>query len=65
MRRKPMRELAAYIRYVSDTVYHPCCQVLCAEGLNIVDASIFPSLPTVNTNSAVIMAAERACDVLR
>jgi choline oxidase len=65
-----------YIRDVCETVYHPCCtasigkvvdenlQVYGVEGLAIADASVFPSLITVNINAAVMMVAERAADVL-
>ena len=63
-----------YIRHVCETVYHPCCtaaigkvvtpdlKVMGVEGLFIADASVFPSLITVNINSAVMMTAEKAAD---
>jgi choline dehydrogenase-like flavoprotein len=34
------------------------------ERLVIADASIFPSLITVNINAAVMMAAEKAADLI-
>jgi choline dehydrogenase-like flavoprotein len=34
------------------------------DGLHIVDASVFPSLITVNINCAVMMVAERAADLI-
>lgn len=34
------------------------------EGLRIADASIFPSLPSGNTNAAAIMVGEKASDLL-
>ena len=64
----------AYIRDVCETVYHPCCtaaignvltpdlKVMGMDGLFVADASLFPSLITVNINSAVMMAAEKAAD---
>jgi choline dehydrogenase-like flavoprotein len=66
----------AYVRNVCETVYHPCGTAaigkvvspdLRVEGianLRIVDASVFPSLITVNINSAVMMVAERASDLI-
>ena len=63
-----------YIRSVCETVYHPCCtaaigkvvtpdlKVMGVDGLFIADASVFPSLITVNINSAVMMTAEKAAD---
>lgn len=69
-------EWEAYIRDVCETVYHPCCtasigkvvdnnlRVIGIEGLAIADASVFPSLITVNINAAVMMVAERAADLI-
>ena len=65
---------ADYIRNVCETVYHPCgtaaigkvvtpdLKVMGVDGLFIADASVFPSLITVNINSAVMMTAEKAAD---
>lgn len=69
-------EWAAYIRSVCETVYHPCgtaaigkvvspgLGVMGIDRLHVVDASVFPSLITVNINSAVMMVAERAADLI-
>ncbi|MBW0105412.1 GMC family oxidoreductase [Pseudonocardia sp. KRD291] len=42
----------------ADTVLDPDCRVLGVDGLRVVDASIFPSVPRANTNLAAIMAGE-------
>lgn len=47
-----------------DTVVDPMCQVLGVEGLHVVDASIFPSVPRANTNLAAIMVGELMADRL-
>jgi len=65
-----------YIRNVCETVYHPCgtavigrvvtpgLNVMGVENLYVADASIFPSLITVNINCAVMMAAEKAATLI-
>ena len=35
------------------------------EGLRIADASIFPTMPSGNTNAPSIMVGEKAADLLR
>jgi 5-(hydroxymethyl)furfural/furfural oxidase len=40
------------------------CRVLGVEGLRVVDASIFPTPMTGGTNLPVIMAAEKAADIV-
>jgi choline dehydrogenase len=46
------------------TVVDPACRVLGVDGLRVVDASIFPSVPRANTNLAAIMAGELMADRL-
>ncbi|MFP5070362.1 GMC family oxidoreductase [Pseudonocardia nantongensis] len=46
----------------ADTVVDPQCRVLGVEGLRVVDASIFPSVPRANTNLAAIMTGELMAD---
>lgn len=74
-------QLEDYIRQAASTVHHPTstCRMgldslavvdpsLKVHGvgkLRVVDASIFPSIIGGNTNAAVIMAAEKASDLLQ
>jgi choline dehydrogenase-like flavoprotein len=46
------------------TVVDPACRVLGIDGLRVVDASIFPSVPRANTNLTAIMAGELMADRL-
>lgn len=46
------------------TVVDPACRVLGVDGLRVVDASVFPSVPRANTNLAAIMAGELMADRL-
>ncbi|KAJ2939128.1 hypothetical protein O0L34_g8441 [Tuta absoluta] len=40
-------------------------KVIGVKGLRVVDASIMPTIPSVNTNAAVMMVAERAADFIK
>jgi choline dehydrogenase-like flavoprotein len=69
-------EWATYIRDVCETVYHPCGTAMIGkvvtpdlnvkglDNLFIADASVFPTVPTVNINCAVMMVAEKAADLI-
>ncbi|MEV0521954.1 GMC family oxidoreductase N-terminal domain-containing protein [Streptomyces sp. NPDC050439] len=46
------------------TVVDPACRVHGLQGLRVVDASVFPSVPRANTNLAAIMVGELMADRL-
>ncbi len=74
-------ELDAFVRQHAETAYHPCgsCRmgsdelavtdgqgrVHGLEGLRVVDASLFPLIPTGNLNAPTIMLAEKIADHIR
>ena len=74
-------EILDYIRGVAETAYHPIgtcrmgqgpnavvddrLRVHGITGLRIADASIFPTMPSGNTNAPSIMVGEKASDFLR
>jgi choline oxidase len=47
-----------------DTVVDPQLRVLGAEGLRVADASIFPTLPSVNPCLTCMMIGERAAELI-
>ena len=74
-------QILAWIRNNSQTAYHPIgtcrmgqgpntvvderLRVHGIEGLRIADASIFPTMPSGNTNAPSIMVGEKAADLIR
>ncbi len=72
--------LAAYVRAQAYTVHHPVStcrmgndaaavvdpqlRVVGLDNLRVADASVFPSIIGGNTNAAVVMVAEKACDLI-
>ncbi|MGJ7493545.1 GMC family oxidoreductase [Variovorax sp. RT4R15] len=73
-------ELADFIRAQATTLYHPtstcsmgtgaqavvdpACRVHGIDGLYVVDASVFPSMVSGNTNAPTIMVAERVAEAI-
>jgi choline dehydrogenase len=73
-------EVREVVREATETLYHPvgtCAmgagddapldlelRVRGVDGLRIVDASVFPTVPRGNTNAPTIAVAERAADLL-
>lgn len=74
-------QILEWIRNNSQTAYHPMgtcrmgqsaecvvderLRVHGLEGLRVADASIFPTMPSGNTNAPAIMVGEKAADLLR
>jgi choline dehydrogenase len=74
-------EILTWIRNNSQTAYHPVgtcrmgsgpnavvddkLKVRGLEGLRVADASIFPTMPSGNTNAPSIMVGEKAADILK
>jgi choline dehydrogenase len=74
-------QILEWIRRNSQTAYHPIgtcrmgrgedtvvdehLRVHGLEGLRVADASIFPTMPSGNTNAAAIMVGEKAADIIR
>lgn len=64
-------EIIAWLRANGESNYHPSCtlamgrvtdaqgRVMGLDGLRVVDASIFPVIPSANLNAPVIMLAEK------
>lgn len=73
--------LDAFVREHAESAYHPCgtCrmgtdtdavvdpegQVYGAQGLRVIDASVFPRITNGNLNAPTIMLAERMADLMR
>ncbi len=74
-------QILSWIRQNSETAYHPIgtcrmgpgpnavvddrLRVHGLQGLRIADASIFPTMPSGNTNAPSIMTGEKAADLIR
>lgn len=42
----------------------PCLSVRGVEGFRVADASVMPSIPSMNSNATVIAIAERAAEFI-
>jgi choline dehydrogenase len=72
-------EIEHWIRSTSETAYHPIgtcrmgpngvvddhLRVYGLEGLRVADASIFPTMPSGNTNAPSIMVGEKCADLIK
>ncbi|MEE2930195.1 MAG: GMC oxidoreductase, partial [Pseudomonadota bacterium] len=47
-----------------DTVVDTACRVHGLNGLRVIDASVFPTVPYGNINAPTIMVAEKAADMI-
>ncbi len=72
-------EMLGYAKLAGGTLYHavgtvamgderypldPRLRVRGVDGLRVIDASIFPKIPSGNTNAPTIMAAEKGADMV-
>jgi choline dehydrogenase len=48
-----------------NTVVDPELRVHGLDGLRVADASVFPTMPSGNTNAPAIMVGEKAADLIR
>lgn len=48
-----------------DSVVTPTLNVKGIKGLRVIDASVIPTIPSANTNPAVIMVAEKGSDIIK
>ena len=71
-------EILDWVRRDAETALHPSCtcamgtvvdpatmRVYGLDGLRVVDASVFPSIPNGNIYAPVMMVAEKAADLIR
>ncbi len=51
-------------RSIGESVVDPALRVHGMERLRVVDASVFPTVTSANTNAPTLMVAQRAADII-
>ena len=64
-RAKASQVLRVHLGSDAEAVVGPSGLVWGIEGLRVVDASIFPTIPRANTHFPVLMAAEKIADLIK
>lgn len=59
------QKIICQYNYIPESVVDAQLKVYGVDRLRVIDASIFPTIPSGNTNAPVIMVAEKGADMIK
>lgn len=54
-----------FVKFLEGAVVDPRLKVIGVDGVRVIDASVFPTVPSGNINAPIVMVAEKGSDMVK